>query len=48
MKKIYFIFLLILGCSKVGFPWDKVTFEEAKTLSQINNKIIMIDFYADW
>ena len=48
MKKIYFIALFILGCSKVGFPWDKVTFEEAKILSQSSDKIIMIDFYADW
>ena len=48
MKKKYFIFLFILGCSKIGFPWNEITFEEAGTLSQLNNKIIMIDFYADW
>ena len=48
MKKFYLIALFVFSCSKVGFPWDDLNFEEAKILSQSIDKIIMIDFYADW
>ena len=45
MKKTLVILLLIFGCSKIEFPWDELTLDEA-----INNydKFIMIDFYATW
>ena len=49
MKNIYIIILLLIcGCSQVEFPWIKITFLEAQTLAIHNNKMIMIDFYADW
>ncbi len=48
MKKIYFILLLLFGCSQVEFPWDEFSFSEAKTQAMYNDKMIMIDFYADW
>jgi len=46
VKKIFFIFLLLFGCSNIEFPWDDLTLDEAI----INNhtKLIMIDFYATW
>ena len=48
MKKIYLIFLFIFGCSEIEFPWDEISLKEAQTFSQNSNRIIMIDFYADW
>ena len=41
------LFILIFSnCSLEKFPWDNYTVEEAIDLSE--NKLIMIDFYANW
>ena len=48
MQIFYLIFLLLFGCADVEFPWQKITFSEATKIAENNNKIIMIDFYADW
>ena len=48
MKKIYIILLLLLGCSQLEFPWEKITFSEAQMMAIHSNKIVMVDFYADW
>jgi len=48
MNFFYLIFLLLFACSDIEFPWEKITFSEATTIASDNNKIIMIDFYADW
>ena len=53
MKKIirnHLIVLFILifsSCSLEKFPWDNYTVEEAINLSK-GNKLIMLDFYANW
>ena len=48
MNFFYFIIVLVSACSQVEFPWEKITFSEAQTMAMHNNKMIMIDFYADW
>ena len=48
MYIVYLIVLLLLGCSQNEFPWEEATFSEAKSIASDANKIIMIDFYADW
>tara|TARA_B100001123_G_C14566547_1_gene732510 strand:+ start:244 stop:390 length:147 start_codon:yes stop_codon:yes gene_type:complete len=48
MFRIYLIFLLLFSCSEEQFPWKKINFSEAKTMAMHSNKMIMIDFYADW
>tara|TARA_Y100000814_G_C12279526_1_gene384591 strand:+ start:550 stop:699 length:150 start_codon:yes stop_codon:yes gene_type:complete len=49
MKKTYFIvLLLIFSCSQIEFPWSNLSFSEAQTQAMHNNKMIMVDFYADW
>ena len=37
---------IFLTCSSDRFPWSHYTLEEA--IKQSDNKLIMIDFYADW
>ena len=44
-KYFILLFILIVGCSSKSFPWSEEKFEDLITLS---DKIIMIDFYADW
>tara|TARA_Y100000590_G_scaffold300162_1_gene338440 strand:+ start:1105 stop:1269 length:165 start_codon:yes stop_codon:yes gene_type:complete len=47
LKKIFFIFLLLLlGCNSNSVNWYSGSYQEA--LNENNQKIIMIDFYADW
>tara|TARA_B110000116_G_C16221515_1_gene309647 strand:- start:273 stop:419 length:147 start_codon:yes stop_codon:yes gene_type:complete len=48
MKKIYIILFFFLGCSQLEFPWVKITFSEAQMRAIDSNKIVMVDFYADW
>ena len=38
--------LILVTCSPDRFPWSHYTLNEA--VKQSNNKLIMIDFYADW
>lgn len=50
MKKIYTI-LLLLFCISSGFAQNNAwltSFEDAQKLSIATNKLIFIDFYADW
>ena len=39
---------MILNCSSEGIPWSNSTLDSAIKLSDNDNKLIMIDFYADW
>ena len=48
MIKLYFIFLFLMGCSDIQFPWKDVSFEDAKIMASNSNKIIMLDFYSPW
>ena len=46
MKKIFLIFCVFLSCNKKNIMWNEQSFDNI--LKNINNKIIMVDFYADW
>ena len=48
MRVFFFIVLLLCGCSEPEFPWKNVNFEEAQTMATNSNKMIMLDFYANW
>tara|TARA_B100001250_G_scaffold86025_1_gene71161 strand:- start:2292 stop:2456 length:165 start_codon:yes stop_codon:yes gene_type:complete len=44
---IIFVLILLFSCSSKQFPWSNyTTLEEIINLSA--DKLIMIDFYADW
>tara|TARA_Y100000590_G_scaffold467183_1_gene645161 strand:+ start:2406 stop:2549 length:144 start_codon:yes stop_codon:yes gene_type:complete len=47
MKKIFFtLFFLLFSCEKSSVNWYQGTFQSA--LESDIEKIIMVDFYADW
>lgn len=48
MRALYLTILFLFSCSQLDFPWKKITFSDAQTMAIHSNKIIMIDFYADW
>tara|TARA_X000001036_G_scaffold225799_2_gene211276 strand:+ start:3456 stop:3602 length:147 start_codon:yes stop_codon:yes gene_type:complete len=48
MRLFYFIILFLFSCSDLEFPWKDITFSDAKVMASDNNKIIMLDFYAQW
>jgi len=46
MKKIFYLFILLIACNKPSYPWFSGNIDDA--LVNIGDKIIMLDFYADW
>ena len=48
MQIIYLIIVLLFSCSSKEFPWTNATLLESQSIAANTNKIIMIDFYADW
>jgi len=48
MRSFYFIILFLFSCSNLEFPWEDITFEDAKVMAHDTNQIIMLDFYAQW
>ena len=46
MKKIFYLFILLIACNKQSYPWFSGSIDDA--LVNIDDKIIMLDFYADW
>ena len=49
MKKTYILIILLVA--SVSFTQAQVwvkSMEHAKKLAQLNNKLILVDFYADW
>ena len=46
MKKIFYLFILLIACNKPSYPWFSGTIDDA--LVNIGDKVIMLDFYADW
>ena len=47
MKKIFTLLIVLCACNKESIAWDKGAFENIFEINN-DNKIIMLDFYADW